>query len=150
MSLGAPSITTPNQVDLRAIQSAVINTRRRIEIIEGLISSLSTSGGGTSSVTVAALAALQAQIVQLGAPDAASAALTALMAGSDGFVVHTGAALIVRSLTAGTDIAITYPDGVSGNPVISSTALASAGDIVLYDDIGQTILTDTGRAILTG
>jgi hypothetical protein len=148
MSLGAPSITTPNQVDLRALQSAVINTRRRIEIIEGLINSLSTSSG-TSSTTAAILATLQAQIAAIPAPEAANAALTALMAGGDGLVVHSGAALIVRTLQAGANITITYPDGVLGNPLIAATVPTDL-DGMLYDDTGRVFLTDAGREIFTG
>jgi hypothetical protein len=146
MSFGAPSITTPGKFELRVVQTAVSNIRRRIELLEGALTVLQSAGGTSND---AAIAALQAQITALtlaiGIP--ANQALVALMAGSDGIVVHSGASLITRSLTAGANITITYPDGVSGNPVIASTA--SGGDTVLYDDIGHAMLTDTGHAILT-
>jgi hypothetical protein len=150
MSFGAPSITTPGKFDLRVVQAAVSNIRRRIEILEAAVVILQNAGGGASADATAAIAALQAQITALnnliGVP--ANAALTALMAGADGIVVHSGTSLIARSLTAGANITITYPDGVAGNPVIASTA-SGGGDSVLYDDTGRAILTDTGHVILT-
>ena len=147
MAFGSPSITPPNRIDLRAIQSAIVNTRRRIEIIEAALASVASSGG-TSASTSASIASLQAQIAGL-STSAENAALAALLAGADGLVVQSSGMLRVRTLQAGVNIAITYPDGVSGDPVISSTAPAG-GDTILYDDAGRALLTDTGHALLTG
>lgn len=45
-----------------------------------------------------------------------------------GLIARTGAgAYSMRSLSAGTGISITYPDGVSGDPVITATGSGSGG-----------------------
>jgi len=57
--------------------------------------------------------------------------LTALVVGTgqitgNGFAILSGANWSTRSLQAGTNVSITNPDGVAGNPVIN-TSLATTG-----------------------
>ena len=67
-----------------------------------------------------------------------------------GFGVKNGAGTwILRSLTAGTNIAITNPDGVSGNPIISNSASAGAPSEATYVVISGTGSLSAERS-LTG
>lgn len=63
--------------------------------------------------------------------------------GSTGIAVRTAAdTWTQRSLTAGTNITITYPDGVSGNPVINCTASSTPSDlntVVAYTDFTNVV-----------
>jgi len=68
----------------------------------------------------------------------------------NGLVVKTGPDdVTTRTLQAGANITITNPDGVNGDPVISSTA-TGGGDSVIYDHTGRAMLTGDGRAFLVG
>lgn len=60
MALGKPAIPTPNGIDLRAIQGAVMAVRQRIEALEASIAALASLGALPST-----LASLQAQITAL-------------------------------------------------------------------------------------
>ncbi len=70
MALGSPAINTPNALDLRALQTAISNTRQRIEQLEKQLGTVSsTAASATSTVSLSAilskLAALQTEIDNL-------------------------------------------------------------------------------------
>jgi hypothetical protein len=72
MALGKPAIPTPNRVDLRALQTAIANTRERIEALEGALTALQGStvqlqNTTSASASAAQLASLQSQITALAA-----------------------------------------------------------------------------------
>lgn len=147
--LGFPAISTPNKIDLRAVQTAISNARQRIEQLEQFVALLqsSTSSSTTASPSSVTLNALRAQIAAL------TQRVTALenqFVGDDaGIVVWNGAALVTRVLGAGANISITNADGVSSNPVISATGGGGGdgGDVILYDDEGRAALAADGGAI---
>jgi hypothetical protein len=87
-----------------------------------------------ASTSADAITKIQTQINSLAKTIAAlggsetNAALAALLTMPNGLVVLKDGVLITRVLTAGTNIAINYPDGHDGNPVISSgAAIIAAG-----------------------
>lgn len=63
--LGYPAITTPNALDLRAVQTAIGNARQRIETLERLIAVLQASTAPTGTTDNAALNVLRAQLAAL-------------------------------------------------------------------------------------
>ena len=73
MALGRPSITTPSNLELRGVQSAIANTRQRIEAIEaevarvaGQAGQTAYSGGAGGSVgSTIAIASLQTSVTAL-------------------------------------------------------------------------------------
>jgi hypothetical protein len=143
MPLGSPSINTPNKLDLRALQTAISNTRQRIEALEAEVqtaTNIANSGGTTSTNLNTLRQQVQALTTRVTALEALFAQLT-----SPGFVAWSGTALTARTLVAGNDITITNPTGL-GDPVIASTA--KGGDRVLYDNLGQAMLTNDGQALL--
>ena len=142
MALGKPAIQTPNQLEIRTIAGAISNTRQRIEALEGAIASLSGAGISLSSQTQVLLNTLRNTVSQLSAQ---MAVLTALLSSSNGLVTLVNGVLLTRTLEAGDNITIEFPDGAGGNPVISALG---GGDDVLYDDTGRAMLTGDGRAIL--
>jgi hypothetical protein len=64
MTFGAPSITTPGRLDLRAIQASVSNARRRVEILEGAVTALQNTAVNTTSAS-ATVSALQSEVAGL-------------------------------------------------------------------------------------
>lgn len=139
MPLGRPSISTPNDNSLRAMQTAISNIRQRIEGLEaaaGLTSTIATANAINVSIN-----ALRAQIAQL------QAASSGLGNAPTGFVVfdrltNTESTLVLQ---AGANITISNPDG-RGAVVIASTA-EGGGDDVLYDNEGRAGLASDGGAI---
>lgn len=121
MRLGSPSITTPPKLELRGLQSAIANTRQRIEAIEAELARVAgqagqtafTGGGGGSASTTALQAALAALTVRVTALEAALTALTSRVA-------------------------------------VLEAAPATNADGVLYDNFGRALLSSTGAAILIG
>ncbi len=57
---GKPAIAAPNQLDLRALQTAISNTRQRIEQLEAAVNTLSLSGASATTI-----AQMQGQIAAL-------------------------------------------------------------------------------------
>jgi hypothetical protein len=142
--LGFPAITTPNALDLRAVQTAVGNARQRIEQLERLIVLLqSASATGTASTTTSAqLNALRNRLLAL---EVRVTAIENWFSGDDpGIVVWNGGTLITRLLEAGTGVTIVDGDGVAGNPVIS----AAGGDGMLFDWEGRLAVAADGSGIL--
>ncbi len=145
-TLGKPSITTPNALDLRALQTAVSNIRQRIEALEGAL------GAATSTVQSAAqislsnilsrLAVLQNEIDAI---DISGGDLTAMIMA---LPASTGASPVgdVPMVIAGTGVRVTGGDisrlifqssvnsGVSSSALVpveigGSVVLVTAGDI---------------------
>lgn len=131
----------------RIAQIAVSNIRQRIEAIEGLLATLEGQAN-QSSFTLqqrnATLANLASQLAQL--QDAIDA-ITGLLLQDDGLVVLVGGELITRTLEEGDGISIDNADGVSGNPVISTTASGECCYPFLTDEIDQDLLTESGLRI---
>lgn len=97
MALGSPSITTPNALDLRAIQAAISNARQRIEGIEASITQASgtVSAAGNASATNIntlrnQLAALQTEV------DALEAAIGSITTVDDASLVLAQRTFISR------------------------------------------------------
>jgi hypothetical protein len=144
MAVGKPAIPTLRTVDLREVQGAVNAIRERLRVIDAEVTVLQSNGQGFTNAKAIAILQAQMSLLTTALGGTALAALQVLMAGGDGIVVHSGTSLIVRSLEAGDNVTITFPDGVDGNPVISS----AGGDSVLYDGEGRAMLTGDGHAIL--
>jgi hypothetical protein len=93
--------------------------------------------------------------VTYGAVKDALALLSSLLSSPDGLVVKVGSSLITRTLQGSDGIAITYPDGVSGNPTFTlnstmhpgAAALALAG---LAPTISVAFVPGAGALTLTG
>jgi hypothetical protein len=142
---GKPAIVAPKAE--RDVVSAVSNIRQRIEQIEALLLAIE-SQANQSSFTIgrsnATVTGLQAQITALGN---SVDELDDLLAGADGLVVVAGGQLIVRTLQEGTNITITNPDGVDGDPVINATASGSGAYPFLTNELDDDILTEDGHRI---
>lgn len=117
-----PNVEPPRGSDA-AISQTIRNIRERFEQLERDLTALQTLVG--ASTTAKALTLLQQQINQQSSAVAntdgsdALALLNALLAQADGLVVLRNHQLVTRILQAGPGIFITYPDGFSGNPIIS-------------------------------
>lgn len=62
MALGSPSITTPNALDLRSIQTAIGNIRQRLEAAETALATASSTAGQSTINANAQLTQLQQQL----------------------------------------------------------------------------------------
>lgn len=122
-----------------------------LPVLGDYTSSLVTNLSGVAGATdTAALNALNAGKQPLAANLTALAALA-----STGVMVETApGAYSTRTLQAGAGIAITNPDGVAGNPVISATSTATvssvvAGDasVVVTNGAGPVVTLDTSAAL---
>ena len=122
--LGKPSITTPRQLELRDVQSAIDNTKERFRLSEAEIFRIASLVEANSSFE--AITLLQTQLALLQKTVAAlnlssdTAELAQLLTQGNGIVVLKDGHLITRVLTAGVGIVITWPDGAGGNPVIAT------------------------------
>lgn len=81
MAFGRPSIAAPNRLDLRAIQTAISNTRERIEALEAALAAAQGSvvqlqSASTATVSAATIASLQSQINALNVRVTALEAIT--------------------------------------------------------------------------
>lgn len=142
MPLGSPAITTPNRVDLRAIQDAIGNTRQRIEAIEAQIAQAAQAATSTSSISSTALNTLRSQLAAL---TIRVTTLEGYFAGltDDGIAVWNGTTLVARTLIGEGGIVITDGDGVLANPTIAG----AGSDELALDWNGQVGLTQDGQAI---
>ena len=110
MALGAPNIATPRPEDWRAWQTAISNTRQRIEILESQLGTLTTTQQQTSTTSSTNLNAILAQLAAL------KAEVTALEGlGADGadltiaqrvFQRHPGSATDARAAGDSADLTI--------------------------------------------
>ena len=66
-TLGKPAINTPNALDLRALQTAISNTRQRIEALEAQLGITSSMAQTTSSTTTTNLNSILTQLSMLAA-----------------------------------------------------------------------------------
>ena len=66
-TLGKPAIPTPNALDLRALQTAISNTRQRIEALEAQLGIASSMAQTTSSTTTTNLNSILTQLSVLAA-----------------------------------------------------------------------------------
>jgi hypothetical protein len=141
---GKPAITAPRAE--RDVVSAVNNIRQRIEQIEQLLAAIE-SQANQSSFTIgrsnATVVGLQAQITAI---NNELEVLDTLLAGADGLVVLSGNSLITRTLQEGTNITITNPDGVDGDPVINAAGGSGAYPF-LTTELDDDILTEAGHRI---
>lgn len=109
-TLGKPSISTPNALDLRVLQAAVSNTRERIEQIEAVLrttnsianTNTNNASGGSSSVLLKALRA------DLDSLTARVAALETAIA-NDTVVLTAGAAILDRQPVVPSGVASCVP-----------------------------------------
>ena len=142
MALGKPSITTPNRVDLRAIQDAISNARQRIEAIEAEIQktaqAATTVGQSSSTVLNTLRSQVAALTIRVTTLEGYFAGLT-----DAGIAVWNGSTLIARTLIGEGGIVITDGDGVLANPTIAG----AGSDELLLDDTGRVGLTTYGTAI---
>lgn len=144
------AITTPNALDLRAIQAAIAGARQRIEALEkslaavaGQAGQTAYSGGGGSSTSTVAIQTIQAQITALDLEvNTLQGQMAALLGLADGFVAVSTGVLVSRTLVAGANITITNPTGAGGAPVIASTASGGGGR-------GEFILVENDDFLLT-
>ncbi len=131
------AITTPNALDLRAIQAAIAGARQRIEALEKSLAAVagqagqtaySGGGGGGSSTSTVAIQTIQAQITALDLEvNTLQGQMAALLGLADGFVAVSTGTLVSRTLVAGANITITNPTGAGGAPVIASTTSGGGG-----------------------
>lgn len=150
MADGKPAVPVIRSNDVRDVEGALNAIRERLRKLDAEAASLArqvtilqNAGSGSLSSILAQLAILQAAIA-----GAAFIALQTLVEiGPDGIVIRSGSNLITRTLEAGSNVTIENGDGVDGNMVISSTG---GGDVVLYDNFGQAMLTGEGQALLVG
>ncbi len=128
MPLGKPSVSDPRSFDLRALQTAVSNTRQRLEAIEAAILALQT---GSASASAAALAALTARVdnIVLG-----NGTVTSVGATVPSFLSVSGTPIT----TAGT-LAFNLTDQPAGfvfaGPVAGSDAPPSFRQLEWYHDL---------------
>ena len=132
--LGKPSITTPRQLEARAVQSAIDNISERFRLSEAEIFRVASLV--EANISLEAIALLQKQFALLQKTVSAlnlssdTAELAQLLTQGNGIVVLKNHHLITRVLIPGVGIIITWPDGAGGNPVIATgdvAALALAG-----------------------
>jgi hypothetical protein len=142
MALGRPAITTPNRLDLRAVQDAIGNTRQRIEAIEAQIANATSSASTSSSTSSTVLSTLRAQLaaltIRVTALEGYFADLT-----SDGIAVWTGSSFIARTLVGAGGIVVIDGTGVAGNPTIAG----AGSDELALDNEGRVGLTTDGGAV---
>jgi hypothetical protein len=67
VALGTPAIGTPNQLELRAVQTAVSNIRQRIEALETVTTGTVTQANTTTNASAAGIAQLRAMLAALSA-----------------------------------------------------------------------------------
>jgi len=152
MPLGRPSITTPNRLELQAIQQAFANIRERFRAVEESIGSLGTTANNTASVTQKSSSDFQAEIARI---DRAIAAITSEAEdGSAGREVTFSISGTVDQgdpvrLTAANSVARLDPDDIEGCAGYLGVAKSSAtGGSILVCLIG--IVEIPGAAFTAG
>lgn len=152
-TLGKPSITTPNALDLRVLQTAVSNIRQRIEAIEGSLGVTVAATTSTSSVSLAnilsKLALLQSEI------DAIDTNLTSQI---EGLPVSSGAApagdvpMVISGVgvrVSGGDIArLLFQAGVQSGADPSALVPVEIGGVVVLVTAGDIAALGGGGANL--
>lgn len=138
-----PAISEQRVAD-RSVSLQVSNIRQRIEAIEGLLATVESQANQTTFNAARSSASLSSILARLSELESSLGELEQLFGQDDGLVVLSGGNLITRTLEAGTGIAITYPDGVSGNPIIST--IGSDYPFLTTED-DDDILTESGHRI---
>lgn len=142
MALGKPAISTPNRLDLRAVQDAIGNTRQRIEAIEAQIAATVAASGTSSTTSSTVLNTLRAQLAALTIRVTNLEQMFVDLTGV-GIAVWNGSSFITRTLIGEGGIVITNPDGVSADPTIAG----SGSDELALDWDGRVGLTTEGGAV---
>lgn len=150
MALGSPAIPDPRALELRPIQAAIAAARQRIEALERSLASTAALAGQTAytggSGNSAAVTALQNSVTALATTVAAIQDITDALTAVSGLVAMVGGVPTGRTLVEGSNVTITNPDGVGGDPVISVDV--PSADSILYDGQGRALLTHSGHALL--
>ncbi len=142
MPLGSPSISTPRQLDLRAVQTAIGNTRQRIEAIEAQIAQALAVANSVGQISSTVINTLRSQIAALTIRVTTLEGYFADLSGT-GIAVWTGSSFITRELIGEGGIVITNGDGVAADPTIAG----AGSDELAFDNEGRVALSTYGGAI---
>lgn len=142
MPLGSPSISTPNRLDLRAVQTAIGNTRQRIEAIEAQLAQALNIANSVGTISSTVINTLRSQLAALTARVAVLEGYFADLTGT-GIAVWTGSSFITRELLGEGGITVINGDGVAGDPAITG----SGSDELALDNEGRVGLTTGGEAV---